>query len=331
MRKTLIATLLVLAAALPPPVATADGLPIPVEDTGPTGIADPGGVYRYVSLDLGGETLVERTVQNGGAVSKTRILPGDYTIPAVGIDGSASGLSGDGETLVLIRPRTSYPRRSTEFVVLDTAGLRVRDRIALGGDFSFDAISPDGRAMYLIHYTSPRDYTHYEVRRYDLDRGRLVPGAITDPEEKPGEMFGLPISRQTSPSGRWAYTLYMGNDHPFVHALDTQRAAAVCIDLHPLEHVRDLSALGLETGPGPATLTVTRRGEPAALIDTESFEVSEPLAASESTPPPDDGSSVAIWALAAGALAAGAALWLASRRRGRDNGWPRWLTKPRPR
>jgi hypothetical protein len=317
-RTRLVLPLLLLATAALPSTAAADGLPVPVEDTGLTGIADEGGVYRYVSLRDGADTFVARTVQNGGAISRTTSLSGRYTIPAVGIDGSPSGLSAHGRTLVLIRPRPSFPRATTEFAVLDAERLRLRERIALDGDFSFDAISPDGSRMYLIHYLSPRDYTQYEVRAYDLDKGRLVPGAIVDPNEPGEEMYGVPLSRQTSASGRWAYTLYWGNEHPFVHALDTRDAAAVCIDLDSLHGVRDMAALRLESGPGPSTLTVTRRGEPAAQVNTDSFEVSIPAAAAPPVAPPvDDGSSVAIWALAAGAgLLAFAIVMMLRRRRG---------------
>ncbi len=40
----------------------------------------------------------------------------------------------------------------------------------------------------------------------------------------------LPLSRTMSPDGRWAYTLYSGDEN-FVHALDTADGQARCIDL----------------------------------------------------------------------------------------------------
>jgi hypothetical protein len=321
MRTKLALPLLLIAVAALPALARADGLPVPVEDTGPSGIADGVGVYRYVSLRDGGDTFLARTVQNGGAISRSTTVPGRYTIPAVGIDGSPSGLSADGRTLVLITPRPSFPRASTELAVVDTKRLQVRRRIALDGDFSFDAISPDGRTMYLIHYLSRRDYTQYEVRAYDLGRGRLVPGVIVDPNETGDEMYGVPLSRETSGSGRWAYTLYWGSEHPFVHALDTKRGAAVCIDLDEIRAGANMGDLGLDSGPGAKTLTVTRRGEPLALVDTESFEVSAPAPAGAAPAAGDgdgDGPPTALWAIPAlGALAicAGAAVMTLRRRR----------------
>ncbi|MGH2952925.1 MAG: hypothetical protein ACRDK9_02740 [Solirubrobacterales bacterium] len=278
---TLLGAALGAAALIPTSAASADGLPLPVEETGPTGIADPGGAYRYVSLDVGRDTLVERTVQNGGQVSGSRILEGTFTIPAVALDGSPGGLSGDGETLALIRPRPrpGLPRETTELVALDTERLKVRDVIRLDGDFSFDAISADGRWLYLIEYVAPRDLTRYQVRRYDLERNRLEPGAIIDPEAAEEVMAGYPLARATSPDGRWVYTLYSnyGRDFvPFIHALDTKRGTAVCIDLPALDGVRDLNALGLDPDPSGTGLAVTRRGDPGALVDSETFEVSQP-------------------------------------------------------
>ena len=45
-------------------------------------------------------------------------------------------------------------------------------------------------------------------------------------------MGGQPATRATTPDGRWAYTLYARrNGKPFVHALDTARRKAFCIDL----------------------------------------------------------------------------------------------------
>ena len=45
-------------------------------------------------------------------------------------------------------------------------------------------------------------------------------------------MGGQPATRATTPDGRWAYTLYArAKGKPFVHALDTARRQAFCIDL----------------------------------------------------------------------------------------------------
>jgi hypothetical protein len=270
------------ALLLWPALAAADGLPILGVDASRTGLDDGAG-SRYVTLATGRNTVVARIETSGGEIARFRLLDGRFTIPAVAYDGSPSGLSADGRTLVLVRPRIAFPQRRTTFSVVDTQALRTRDVVTLRGDFSFDAISPDGSALYLIHYLSPRNLTRYEVRAFDLGSGRLLPGPIVDPSEPDERMAGLPLSRAVSPDGRWAYTLYDGSGHePFVHALDTVGRRAVCIDLPQLEGRRDLFTFALRTeGQGQDLVVLdgraaSRASQPLLRVDTETFEVAEP-------------------------------------------------------
>ena len=204
------------------------------------------------------------------------LLPGRFTIPAVAYDGSANGLSGDGHTLVLIEPRAGFPRTETRLAVLDTRPLRWRTTITLHGDFSFDAVSPDGSSLYLIQYTSALDPTKYNVRVYDLDSSRLVKAPIVDPHERGEKMRGQPLTRAMSSNGRWAYTLYDGaGKAPFVHALDTRNRTARCIDLDALAGT-DLTRLGLKLDTRRGLLIVTLGARPALNVDLASFKVRPP-------------------------------------------------------
>jgi len=54
---------------------------------------------------------------------------------------------------------------------------------------------------------------------------------VVDPREPDEQMGGLAMTREMSRDGRWAYTLYEGAEHPFVHALLTDNRISVCIDL----------------------------------------------------------------------------------------------------
>jgi hypothetical protein len=270
----------IIAVALVTPLfvagtAEAAGGPIlPGEAYGPHGATAPGSPARYVTLFAGRETVVARIRQDGGQVQDTRSF-GGYAIPSVTIDGDAGGLSADGSTLVLAQTGSALRRAMTRFRLLD-AELRVRDRITLRGSFTFDAISPDGSRIFLIEYLSRNDPTRYEVRAYDTRSKRLLPEPIVDPEEPPGEMRGYPVSRTTSPEGRWAYTLYDGGEHPFIHALDTVDARAVCIDLHEVKP-STVYRSKLTVGADGSDLTVTdRKHGPLAVVDTASFEVSSP-------------------------------------------------------
>jgi hypothetical protein len=297
----LIATLFVLALA---PLARADGLP--VADAGaPATIGGDGTDGRYVALPSGRGTAVARI---GSSVYASRSLDGRYVVPVVALDHTAAGLSTDGSTLVLINPRRTFPRARTSFVVLNGKNLRVRSRIVLQGDFSFDALSPDGTRMFLIHYLSRRDPTRYEVRALDVPSGKLLPTPIVDKSEPDERMAGFPITRETTADGRWAYTLYDGAGHsPFVHALDTVDGEAHCIDLEMLAGRQDLYGLRLDLGAGNGDLAVVDGAERLTVIDTTSLVP----AAAKAIPPeaaPAEGSSGSRWPLAILAAAAAAVL-----------------------
>lgn len=273
----------------------------------PGGVVVPGGEHRYIAISPGTpgkKTIVAQVERRDGRLTRWWHLRGSFFVPAVAFDGTAAGLSADGGTLVLPRLTRQFPPRVSKFAVLDTERLqRQRDwfrahhrpptpavtHVVLRGDFSFDAISPDGSTVYLIQRfpenNGPAYLTNYAVRAYDVADRRLLPKPVVDPSEPNEEMAGLPLSRASSPDGRWAYTLYDGNGgEPFVHALDTVGRTAVCIDLPQLERVKDrhLYLLHLQVRDEGRELVVLKHqlGPAAArevlTVDTESFEVARP-------------------------------------------------------
>jgi hypothetical protein len=224
---------MVVALALQAAVATiarADGLPVLGFASGTHGVRAPDGTRRYLAQPRQRETIV-RAMSTSGRVLIRAVLPGRFDVPVVAYDGSAAGLSANGRTLVLIRPRVAFPQRSTALAILAARTLRPRRLERMRGDFSFDAISPNGAWVYLIQYTSRFDPTRYRVRALSTRTGQLLARDIVDPHDRGEAMRGNPIARVSSPDGRWAYTLYDGNGHPFVHALDTSRMRARCIDV----------------------------------------------------------------------------------------------------
>jgi hypothetical protein len=265
-----------LASALLASPALADGLPVQNVDVGQSGIENAALNERYVAIGAGRRTVVQRIRTQGGQVIRSRVLSGRYTIPAVAYDGSAAGLSADGTTLVLITPRRTFPRTNTTFALLDTARLDLRETLTLRGDFSFDALSPDARWLYLIEYTSPKDPVQYRVRALDLLNGKLHPDPIVDKREPDEAMNGHPLTRAMSPDGRWAYTLYEGSKHPFIHALDTANRDARCIDLDWLHGRKDLWKMRFAVHAADGKLSVQARGKDVALVDTRTFEASVP-------------------------------------------------------
>lgn len=202
--------------------AGADGPPQGVTPDG-AGVASPNGKVRYLTVPGASRTLLEEVNVRDGTLQTWRWLDGALAIPAIAWHGT--GLSQDGKTLVLVTD--PWHTGSATFLLLRTPYLTTERVVTLKGAWSFDAISPHGRTLYLIQGLPGR----YLVRAYDLRRGRLLKGVIADRREK-GPMTGAPVMRATTNDGRWAYTLYLrGNGTGFIHALDTVGRTAVCIDL----------------------------------------------------------------------------------------------------
>jgi hypothetical protein len=311
--RILVLVVAVIVALAATATAAADGLPVLGIDVGSQGVTAVGSLDRYVTVNDGAITLVERIARNGGRVEGLSRLKGNFTIPAVAYDGSASGLSADGSTLVLIQPRQAFPRAVTTFALLNVPSLHLRRTITLRGDFSFDAISTRGRTMFLINYTSPADPTRYTVRAYDLQAGALLPKPIVDPAETSDKMRGAPITRMLSADGRWAYTLYDGaGGTPFVHALDTATSSAHCIDLPMLAGNQNLSSLRFTRGQGEQ-IRIGAPGQQLAVVDTTTFAASVPAVHSPS--------DLRSWLIAAAAVLMALVLLVAltvRRRRGRS-------------
>jgi len=271
--------LVALAAALIlPAAARADGLPVLGIDVGGSGVTTHGIGVRYITIPAGKSTVVAAVERNGGRVDHTTVLPGTFTVPAVAYDWTAGGLSGDGRTLVLIQPRVGFPRTSTTFVVLDTRNFERRALVTLRGDFSFDAVSPDGTRIALINYTDPTDPTRYAVRAFDVASQRLDTHPIVDPTSPGEKMRGNPVSRVSSPGGLYAYTLYDGaGGTPFIHALDTSHMTAHCIDLDALAGT-PVNGFRLLLGRGARSIEIMKGSyaTPVLSVDRTTYAVTTP-------------------------------------------------------
>jgi hypothetical protein len=265
---------------------------------GPGGVTARGVADRYVTRSVPRGTLVLQVQRHGGEVVGSRFLRDRLVVPVVAFDGSATGLSADGRTLVLAG--------SGHFAVLDTETLRVHQTVRLPGSFTLDAVSRDGTQLYLIQTLSARE-SRYEVRRYDLAQRRLLPRPVIDPAEPDEPMNGVPISRAMSRDGRWAYTLYDGGGaqdgtavHPFLHALDTSRGRAKCVDLDPLEGRSGLIDLRLGLGGDGAVVVRSPTGRTVLTVDPRTFAVHTPRRAAA---PPARSTSTDSTAAAIGVVA----------------------------
>ena len=283
------------------PVAHADGGPSPGVSFDGKAIRDAGTGRTYATT-LAGNVGVLTARDGVGGIVRTRTFEPAYGIPLVTYGGAKGGLSRDGRTLILGQaPTGGRLAKDSTLLVLDTATLRTRHIIDLPGDFSFDALSPDGNRLYLVQHTSATDFERYRVRAYDLVHWRLRPGAIVDKTEP--NMSGSPVVRLDGPGGAWVYTLYVHQGaEPFVHALDTAHARARCLDVE-WRGSQDLlwsSHLALRNH-GRRLAVIGKRGNQLAAVTLG---------------PAEGGSSIAAW-VAGGAVAlalAGSAALLSRRR-----------------
>ena len=281
-RLLLLGTLLCIAC-IPASVAAAAGPPLPSSASGEAGAVAPGGRERLITRGAGDETLVLAVRRSDRQVLRSRQISGRWRVAPATLAGATTGLSADGRTLAVVRPTGTFPPASTHFAVLDARQLFVRREISLPGFFTLDAISPDGRWLYLVQYNGG-DVLDYRVRALDTRTGRLAPRDIVDPREPDEQMGGLPMTRTMSRDGRWVYTLYGGGEETFIHALDTVGRSAACIDLEMLSSDSDLSAVRLRVSRDGRRLSVRDSGSLVATVNTRTFAVREPGAKSEGDP-----------------------------------------------
>ena len=226
------------------------------------GVVSPNGLVRYVAAPRAGKTFVKAVRVSDGKLLRWTNLRGTYGVPLVAYDGTAGGVTRDGRRLLLETAGTST---RTRFAVLSTLNLKVQQAFALPGLWAYDALSPDGKTVFLTQVTAT-DPLRYLVRAYDLSARRLVAGAIVDKQE-PEAMTGYPVSRVESPDGVWAYTLYTRpGAQPFIHALNTRDRVAHCIDLVWKGSLDDISSARLTLSQDGKLLVVRSRIDGRTLL-----------------------------------------------------------------
>ena len=205
----------------------------------PLGVPSPDWKHLY-SFDT---TSVVDTDPATGQTQAALQLGHAYRLPGATINGMPGGTSPDGSWLVLERydlETTDVPTGS-HFLLLTTSPLAVNARVDLNGFFDFDAISNDGKRLYLIQYSGTKAYY---VRIYDLAAGRLDPQIVFDKSDGANPMTGLRLSGVASRNGAWLFSMYAREkDGPFVHALSLDGPLAFCLDLAGKGYAQDGTAM----------------------------------------------------------------------------------------
>ncbi len=193
-------------------------------------IGTPSGDWKHLYSVIS-NSLIDTNPQTGTTL-RTLQLSRHYELPQATISGIPGGLSQNGKWLVLQSfDRTSSVPSATHLLLVDTSFGSASVAIELKGWFDFDAISNDGRNLFLLQYVAPQ---RYHVRLYQVPLHQLWPTAIVEKGASPtSTMAGIKLMSVPSPDGEWLYTLYaQQNDGAFIHGLRLDGTPfAACIDL----------------------------------------------------------------------------------------------------
>jgi hypothetical protein len=214
-------------------------------------------------------TIVRDTIIQPGFGGPELRVAGSWRLPTIGLDPVPAGRSLDGSTIALVEraygggaaatdPSPGVSRFAiVEHALMDTVQtaadtpLRLARIVELPGDFEYDALSPDGRILYVVQHLDESAGGRYQVRAVDVPTGVMRDAVIVDKANPDERMAGAPIAQLRRPDGL-VLTLYRGPEHPFIHALMSGEAWALCIDLPAgKEDATEAAALDWGLAPSP--------------------------------------------------------------------------------
>jgi hypothetical protein len=203
----------------------------------PLGVPGKQWGWVYTATPSASTTVVQYVVIQPGFGGDGQTIDGRWVFPTIGADPVPVGVSADGSTLVLVEADVPHgpagvDRTTSRFAVLDAYLISRHEPnvIELAGAFDFDALSPDGSLLYVAEQIPGPVEGRYQVRVVETATGRLRPDVIVDKRNLNEQMAGYPVDQERRADGM-VLTLYRGAEHPFIHALSSVDAWAVCIDL----------------------------------------------------------------------------------------------------
>src|SRR5256886_7333734 len=187
----------------------------------------------YVVTHLTGSPQLKAIDPASGRTIAQATVPAGYSLPNIAFQGPTAGISPNGQWLALTRNSSSV----TNFLVGSSSLTDSFKTIRVDGDFVFDALSNDGKSLYLIQ--KMKDANHYQVRLYDVAAGALMPQPVVDKRESNEPMNGIRGDSAADANGNYVYTVYIREGGPFIHALPLDEPIAWCVDL-PSTSSRDI-------------------------------------------------------------------------------------------
>ncbi len=190
----------------------------------------------YVATPANGRTTISIFNTQNSLKIRTFTIPGTYSTAAANYDIAA--LSASGQWLAL--RDLGQSANETTIALIDTQAGKLSKVIHLNGDYTLDAISPTGKALYLLQKLNDTP-GHYYVRVYNvgensLEQTPIIDKTVSNPSGDPN-MSGVALARQVANGGTFAYTLYIDTRRniAFVHELPLNDQVyppiAHCIDL----------------------------------------------------------------------------------------------------
>jgi sugar lactone lactonase YvrE len=192
--------------------------------------------YYIVTPLTGSGQLKAIDPASGRTIAQTTI-PAGYWLPQIAFQGPTAGLSPNGQWLALTSQGRAAAAITTNFLVGSSSLTDSFKTIQVKGDFVFDALSNDGKSLYLIQKMG--DPNHYQVRFYDVSASFLAPQPVVDKREPNEPMNGIRGDSAADPAGNRVYTVYIREAGPFIHALPLGQPIAFCVDL-PSKNPRNL-------------------------------------------------------------------------------------------
>jgi hypothetical protein len=152
-----------------------------------------------------------------------------YSVPGRGVSFDAPAPLRSSVEAVSPEARYVVLRTGAQVRLIDGLRGSTLRKATLPRGFTVDALSPNGRWLYLIQH---KDGQQYAVRRLDLRTGALAPNALVQKGEQE-QMAGTPAGAIQSPDASWQLTLYVNTAKrmSFVHALALGQSYTVCLDL----------------------------------------------------------------------------------------------------
>ena len=232
----------------------------------PLGTPSPDWSRYYVLTQMAGASRLDAIEPASGRMLAQLTIPAGYTLPRLN-EGPSSGLSPNGEWIALEnQAHDANGLPSTSFLVGRTTLAEPLKTVRLSGDFTFDALSNDGKRLYLIQRLD--DQGRYRVRLYDVPSQWLTEQPVVDKREPNEPMNGIRADSVNDPRGSYVFTVYAREHGPFIHALLLDQPFAWCLDL-PASPKADMEE------QFHWSLAITRDGSRLYAINTVSGRISE--------------------------------------------------------